>query len=176
MIRFLLCSIIIIFVTCQSHDETGDITAENGPATLHPDTSYYRVMVNNLRLRQEPSLESSTLTMLAEGALIRYWGEHSQATVKISLRGKPIESPWYLVKFGNQTGWVFAGALENAEDPKDDLVIIPGQRIGAILAQDNEQAIIARIGPDHVSRRTIHVGEGETVEATIAYPSTEKEL
>jgi hypothetical protein len=128
-------------------------------------------------MRAEPNLTSETKIMLPEAVKVQYWQEHSEAKTQISLRGEQISDYWYQVKYGNEIGWVFGGALKEVEKKEAfDYLIIPGQRVGPVGVNDSEQSIIDRLGGDLVDRGEFTIGEGESVIATYVFPSTEKEL
>ncbi len=163
-----------LWSACQSTDQETDSTPDELPAV---DTTFYQVQVDRLRMRSAPGLNSSTVTLLPEGALIRYWGDHSLDKADITLRGKLISDYWMHVKYGSHQGWVFGGALQEQEDHSvADALIVPGKRVGPILATDSEQSIIDRLGSEQVQRGEFMVGEGEMLEVTYVFPGTEKEL
>lgn len=176
MVRLLILTFLGVMWACGSNpiDNPHD---RDSKTTSSPDTSLYRVKVDNLRLRSDSSLSSATVTMLAEGSIVQYWGDKSFQHFQVNLRGSDIDGNWYRVSLGNQIGWVFSGALEEAEGSEDfQHIIIPGVRVGPILAADAEQSVIDKLGAENVSRRTVHIGEGETIEATVVYPSSPEEL
>ena len=165
----------VLLLHCKGSESEEATPAPESPAG--PDTLLYQVLVNNLRMRTAPNLKSSTVIMLPEESLVQYWGEHSTDKLTINLRGKDITDHWYRIKFGKEAGWVFGGALEIInEKTAYDLLIVPGERIGPVKANDSEASIIKRIGGDKVERGEFMVGEGEAVEATYLFPSTENEL
>jgi hypothetical protein len=142
-----------------------------------PDTMLYTVMVNNLRMRAEPNLQASTILMLPEHAMVQYWGDHSDDKIKINLRGEEVSDFWYSVKYGKELGWVFGGGLaENKATEAYDRLIVPGERVGPIKADDSEATIIAKIGGEQVERGDFMLGEGESIRVTYLFPSTENEL
>lgn len=53
---------------------------------------------------------------------------------------------------------------------------IPGKQVGQITATSSEADIIAAYGAQNVVRKTIGLGEGETVEGTVVFPNTPNEL
>lgn len=172
----LICvvSTIMLFFTCKNEPTEPPIEE---PAAIEIDTTFLEVKVNNLRMRTEPNLTSNTVTMLPEGSKVQYWNEHSESKIQITLRGESISDYWYRVKYGLQEGWVFGGALANVEKKEAyDFLILPGQRVGPIQADDKEQAIIDRLGGDVVERGEFAIGEGVSVIATYVFPSSEKEL
>ncbi len=160
---------------CKS-DNLTENPAENQKA-LTIDTVFLEVQVDNLRMRAEPNLTSETKMMLPEGAKVQYWNQHSESKTEVTLRGERISDFWYRVKFGREDGWVFGGALaEVAREEAFDYLILPGERVGPVRANDTEQAIIDRIGGDQVERGEFVLGEGESVTATYLFPASENEL
>ncbi len=141
------------------------------------DTLLLKVSVDKLRLRSAPSMTSETLSLLPEGAFVKYWNEHTQEKTTVTLRGTSITESWFLVSLGEVEGWVFGGALEAVTNEEgEDYIIVAGERVGQILAGDSEQDIIDRLGGDLVTRGDFMIGEGEYVKATFVYPETPKEL
>ncbi|MDH3246123.1 MAG: SH3 domain-containing protein [Saprospiraceae bacterium] len=176
MPRFIILTFLVLIYACgSSPDENLDGRDSEKPSS--PDTTLYVVKVDNLRLRSDSSLTSATVTMLAEGSIVQYWGDQSSQHFQVNLRGSEIDGNWFRVSLGNQTGWVFSGAIEQAENSEDfQHLIIPGERVGRILAADSEQSVIDKLGSENVSRRTVPLGEGESIEATVVYPSSPREL
>ena len=150
---------------------------DTAPPTPKVDTIFQRVTVDRLRMRDAPGLSSKTLALLPEGVLVKYWNVHSTDKTTITLRDSSISEFWYLVNYADTTGWVFGGALAPMSNSDGaDYLIVPGHRVGEILASDSEQDIVDRLGADQVDRGEFMIGEGEFVEATYVYPSSEKEL
>lgn len=166
-------TILVLMFSCKTEPE------EQPDLEVMPDTDtmYLEVRVDNLRMRAEPDLTSNTILMLAEGSKVQYWDEHSESKIQVTLRGQAVSDYWYRVRYGRDEGWVFGGALQKVEKKEAfDLLILPGQRVGPIQVEDNEQSIIDRLGGEVVERGEFSVGEGESVTVTYVFPSTEKEL
>ncbi len=53
---------------------------------------------------------------------------------------------------------------------------IPGKQVGMISANTTEESIKMAYGKENVIRRTIGVGEGETIEGTVVFPDTNNEV
>ncbi|NND09273.1 MAG: SH3 domain-containing protein [Saprospiraceae bacterium] len=171
-LRVLACFAYLLFIGCGSEQEV-----DTTPPTPTVDTVFQRVTVDRLRMRDAPGLGSKTVTLLPEGVLVKYWNKHSPDKTTITLRDSSITEYWYLVDYADTTGWVFGGALAPmASSDGADYIIIPGHRVGEILASDSEQDIVDRLGVDQVDRGEFMIGEGDFVEATYVYPSSEKEL
>lgn len=90
-----------LFLPAITLAQTGDLT------------DCYRVNVDNLRVRSKPgTTNNEVLFSLAENTLVRYLGEKSDFTTKVTLRGKDYDEPWYKVEtHGGQQGWLCGGAV-----------------------------------------------------------------
>ncbi len=53
---------------------------------------------------------------------------------------------------------------------------IPGKQVGMISAHTTEESIKMAYGKENVIRRTIGVGEGETIEGTVVFPNSNNEI
>ena len=169
--------IVVCLALCQGCKNADPVTQENDHITEVVDTTFYKVMVNNLRMREAPNLQSATLALLPQGVIVRTWGERSLSEDEIQLRGKQRRDFWYRAKYSSFDGWIFGGALDKiADDPKENHLIVPGRQFGPILATDSEADIINRLGKENVLRAEIPIGEGETVTGTIVFPGSPKEL
>ena len=70
--------------------------------------------VDKLRLRAKPDLKAKEIMRIAEGAAMFFDGEISPNKIKVKLRGRDIEAPFYkITTVDGITGWLFAGALSN---------------------------------------------------------------
>ena len=67
--------LVALFGACQSEDATQSVPAK---AEIKVDTTFHRVTVDRLRMRNSPGLSSDAITLLPEGVIVRYWGEHSR--------------------------------------------------------------------------------------------------
>jgi len=173
-ILLFLTIVMTLHIGCKSGT---DENVEVEPQVPVVDTNFYEVSVNNLRMRDAPDLTSNTRLMLPEGALVKYWNEHSSEKISVTLRGGQVTDYWFKIKYGKETGWVFAGALTKlAKDENSDQLIVPGQRVGPVEATDSEQSIIDKIGGALVQRGEFVVGEGVSVIATYLYPASQDEL
>ncbi len=171
---FVLPALLLAMLACKGEDEL-----EQSPTTHieGPDTTFNRVMVDRLRMRSAPDMEAETIMLLPEGSIVKFWGERSQEQLEVILRGQSITDHWKRIKYGSSVGWIFGGAMQEIEDSNvGDLLIIPGERVGPVLATDNERSLIERLGPEHVERGDLMIGEGQIVEATYLFSGTEKEL
>ncbi len=111
-LTLLLFLSIILSQACQSGNtdsQAADATAQNAE-NAEPDT--YIVTVENLRLRETPSLKGKVITTIKEGAELTYLKERSEHKDTATLRGVKYEEPWYKVKTAEgKTGWAFGGAI-----------------------------------------------------------------
>jgi hypothetical protein len=170
-----LMALTMLLAQCKSVEN--EVPEPSEEVALTPDTTLYTISVNNLRMRDEPNLQGNTIMMLPENGMVQYWGEHSSEKLQIKLRGQDVSDFWYRVKYGKSIGWVFGGALTvNKSKEAHDYLIVPGERVGPVKADDSEASIIERIGGDQVQRGDFIIGQGESVKATYLYPATENEL
>lgn len=167
---------LLVFLTIGCHNEN-PVSTPSEPEPIAVDTSFYKVMVNNLRMRENPNLESETLALLPQGVIVRTWGERSLREDEIQLRGKMRRDFWYRAKYDGHNGWIFGGALDKvSDDPKQNYLIVPGRQFGPILVSDSESEIINRLGKENVTRADIPIGEGEMVKGTLVFSGTTKEI
>lgn len=69
-------------------------------------------IVDDLSVRNTPSLSSSKKGTLAEGKPVTYLGRQSTLREKVTLRGVKYWEPWVLVQMDDgKSGWVYAGGL-----------------------------------------------------------------
>ncbi len=168
----------LILMSCNS-EPPGDIGQEV-PDSMGVDTIYLPVIVNNLRVRQEPKLSSETITMLPEKSRVKFWGDQSDETITVTLRGEEITDHWYKIRAGGTLGWIFGGGVRMPEHDNGESIfnhiIIPGKRVGPVAASDSELSLITHLGGDVVERGEFSIGEGEMVQATYLFPGTSQEL
>ena len=70
--------------------------------------------VDKLRIREAPNLKSKEVVQVAEGTALTFTGEESEEKIKITLREREMEAPFYkVITPDGKTGWTFAGALTN---------------------------------------------------------------
>jgi hypothetical protein len=81
--------------------------------------SYFYTVVENLRIREEPSLKSRVLTTLKENAELVYLNEKSKHSEKVTLRNITYHSPWFKIKSEEENiiGWVYGGAISKQKMP-----------------------------------------------------------
>lgn len=60
--------------------------------------------------------------------------------------------------------------------PVDDLLIVPGERVGMITAETTEATLEKMYGAENLKMQRIGVSEGEEQEGVVLFPGTEKEL
>ncbi len=80
--------------------------------------SIYFSLVDNLRIRNAPSLKGKEIKKVGYGAMLYYSGRTRGEELSLKLRGIMRTGKWYEVttKDGGTTGWTFAGALISDED------------------------------------------------------------
>ena len=64
----------------------------------------------------------------------------------------------------------------NSRSVDQKWLCIPGKQVGLISTHTTEASIKMAYGKEHVIRRTIDVGEGETIEGTVVFPNTDNEI
>ena len=97
----------------QEENTTTEENATNEVAKPKTHTVY--AWVDKLRIRESPSLKAKEVVQVAEGTEMTFAGEISDEKIKITLRGREMEAPFYKVTTADgKTGWTFAGALSNA--------------------------------------------------------------
>lgn len=106
-----------VFYTCQtdSNPKVSTVAAtEKTDPTAKPEVFWHAVIVDKLRLREEPGLSANVLIQLNEGEIVEGNGEVSANSDEVELRGISIKAPYYRVtplSNGKPTGWAFGGAL-----------------------------------------------------------------
>lgn len=106
---FYLALVTLGIAACKG--TTADPNA-NQPQNTVPQTIYYQVTVNDLRLREQPTQTSKVVCMVKENEKLEYLGEKSGHTDAIELRGVKYNEPWYKVKTtAGQLGWAYGGAI-----------------------------------------------------------------
>ena len=63
-------------------------------------------------------------------------------------------------------------ASQNSNTKKENnWLCVPNKQVGLISADADEEAIIEAYGEENVSRGEVGIGEGETITATIVFPT-----
>jgi hypothetical protein len=82
----------------------------------HKPTSYLIATVDQLNIRKAPRLDAGKVAQISEGTALTYLGKKTDFTIRITLRGKVHDEPWYKVMLADgQEGWVYGGAVEMRE-------------------------------------------------------------
>ncbi len=80
--------------------------------------------VDKTRVRHLPSFKKKAFTFLKEGEKVVWKGIESNKKIKITLRGKKFNTPFYKVQLENgKEGWVYAGALSIKKPKKPDFIL-----------------------------------------------------
>lgn len=127
------------------------------PGTIEVDNASsavtYFTIVDELRMREEPSTESRVITKLALGEQLVYLNEQSKEQLTVKLQGTTVQGNWKKVSVDPQgngktiTGWVFGGALKeevaNYRNVKDDQYVrdinfLPGKVVRRVIGLDLE--------------------------------------
>lgn len=86
-------------------------TEKPEPVPLQGDVTL-RVLLNDLRIRSAPSLNSSVVDKLNENASVTWLNEISSNTTPIKLRDVSFNDPWLKVKTpSGKEGWAYAAAV-----------------------------------------------------------------
>ena len=73
----------------------------------------FRTSVDNLRLREQPNLESNVIKTVPKGTLLRWSDIRSEQKVSVDWKGVKTIDFWYKVKFyKDTTAWVFGKGIE----------------------------------------------------------------
>ena len=114
----------LVFFSACSEQEGGkqnkpeQETEQPEEAGLSPSQSgspKMRALVDQLRVRSAPDLESEVIGVLHEGETMTYVGEDSEEEIEVTLRGKKVKAPFKKVVINSgKTGWVFGGAVAPA--------------------------------------------------------------
>lgn len=84
---------------------------EKGPEIINDSLAFS--IVNNLRVREQPDLNSKVISMLQEGEEVAFLGEKSDNTESVELRGQKITAAFFKIKTqSGEVGWVFGGAVD----------------------------------------------------------------
>ncbi len=114
----LLGPLLLLLAACNSNDPAKQqsppavtATPTTTPTTATPNNIYIAA-VNDLRIRETPTLDGKVLLQLQKGAQVDVTGKKSAEKVTVELNGKKITDVFYEVNLarGGQ-GWVFGGAL-----------------------------------------------------------------
>jgi hypothetical protein len=120
VVKTTLLFCLLAFMACKQDPKpvakTQDTpTALAGNTLGKPEVILYCVSVDNLQLRDQPSLTgSNVITKFPEGSFVTGTGEKSANKVEIDLRGIPYTDHFYKVASTtpeHQNGWAFGGAL-----------------------------------------------------------------
>lgn len=171
----------LIFIQCKN---SGSVSEENQTSVeIEVDTTKYaKILVNNLRMRSSPDLQGQQLAQIPEGQIVPLTGMKSHQKESIAIRGVSEPRYWHQIVFNRDTGWIYGGGLEIithdnvALEAINDHLILAGERVGMITAEDNEASIIEKIGAENIQRSQLNIGEGEQVMGNIIYPGSNNEL
>ena len=87
-------------------------TEEQPKEKAAPQSKTVYAWVDRLRIRDKPTLEGKEVVKVAEGTALTFTGEISPDKIKVTLRGREMEAPFYkVVTPSGEEGWTFAGAL-----------------------------------------------------------------
>lgn len=119
MIRRLITLLVVAgLVGCQQkkEPESTSLSAETQVVESAENETFQpfpvQSTVKNLRMRDQPGLESEEIAELNKNDEIIFLGDISELTTKIKLRGVDFDEPWLKVKARGKEGWVYAGGVK----------------------------------------------------------------
>gem|GEM_PF-582982 len=201
--RFLLvCLLAASFTACQTpSEETEARGGQDSLANAAPKDVYLYAWVDNLRIRENPDVESKIITTISEGDSILFLKQKTNFTTKVSLRGEDFDEPWYRVQTSiRQIGWVYGGGVlfktatgevENKEvarhepdspmdnrefDPDDEYTLKPGKKAGPVTAKTGYSALKAKFGEQNVKIDTLWFAEGMHMMGLVLFPGSKNEM
>ncbi len=159
--------------------------------------------VDNLIIKAQPGKDMPQVGTLKQGERAEYLYQRTRRKSEFMLRNQKYYEPWILIR--NQQGligWVHQGGvkfvdqrleefLSNGANPLptstrstnpasrtdfQDMLIIPGQRVGNITVNTSEKELMRVLGPGNISQGSVSVSEDRSESATIIYGNTRDEL
>jgi hypothetical protein len=136
--------------------------SDSATAKIRTDTvvaKRYTAAVNDLRIRETPTLDGTVLLTVKKGEELSLTGKRSENKLTVELNGKKITDVFYEVNLarGGQ-GWVFAGAIttdivggNNTATISDRLITATG--IAGITPTTTEADLIKMFGKENVVRQ-----------------------
>lgn len=121
MKRLKLAGLILMctLTACNNDDNKVDTPAQaqtlpnssNQSKMAHRESVNLKILLNDLRIRNKPSLNGQVIDKLKENTIVEWLGEISQEQHSITLRGVKFKEPWLKIKtpLGKQ-GWAYAAA------------------------------------------------------------------
>jgi len=180
---FIVLTMVIIAVRCNMEWNSKESSEETSGKSISKEPQYGRTIVDNLRMRDASGLGGHEITQIGKNQMVRLTGNRSDTTESIPIRGMSTPYYWHEIIFNGDTGWVYGGGLEILDSLEiaagaglNDYLIIPNQRVGIVTKDDTHASLVQKLSPGEVIKENLHIGEGQTVEGTILYPNTNKEL
>lgn len=123
--------LLIGFVSCGEEQELPNQETElNLEKDTVPHTLALYVWVDQLNVRDYPSLDSTSKFKLSEGARVLYNHEKSTEEILVNLRGQDLVGPFYKIKTkSGKMGWVFSGALTDINPSVENEIEFNGDTI-----------------------------------------------
>jgi len=121
---FVFCLMATFLFSCGTGTENSDQSPEteipvSPPPPSPPSAELLYAWVDALNLRESPKTGSPSVTKVNTGDALSYFGESTDATEKIELRGVVYDEPWMKVTAPDgKVGWVFGGAVKRAGETK----------------------------------------------------------
>lgn len=111
--------LICILTSCKSEPKTESSSSEKTEIVPKKETLpplEMLVYIDNLRIRDQPSMDGKEVAQLPENTVVRFVGEKSEHTEPIGIRGLKMDAPWLKIKTeGNVEGWAYSAGVR----PKD---------------------------------------------------------
>lgn len=126
------------YTACNKNQSTeNEEAAMEAAIPAEPVDTFFAIMVNDLRMRDEPNLKSNVVTKLKIETEVLYLNKRSEFTEKISIGGSIRDEPWYEVttRDGKFSGWVYGGGIQLIDVPINPEEKLSAERL--VYAIDN---------------------------------------
>jgi len=119
-------TLLLIFLACSGSEtpavntSTQDTTQQSRMIEVEPQLVY--AWVDQLRIRQLPTLDAAVIMEVAEGDTLFFLNEKTVEKVQLTLREKNFNEPWLKVRTtSGREGWVYGGGVT----PFRDSLLLP---------------------------------------------------
>lgn len=116
-ILFVMLSLFLLF-GCSNNNEKIDGLKNIMAGEENEVEKTAKVLVQGLRMREYPTLNSKSIVGIPEDSIVTLLGEKTDYSEKITLRGLEYNEPWYLVSYSKYKGWVYGGGISLRETPR----------------------------------------------------------
>jgi len=121
-----LLTYLLIFLACSDSEtpvvnsSTADTTLQSRTLEIQPQPVY--AWVDQLRVRQLPTLDAPVIIEVGEGDTLFFLNEKTVEKVQLTLREKKFNEPWLKVRTqSGREGWVYGGGVT----PFRDSLLLP---------------------------------------------------